>query len=114
MLHSWNQPTGLKTYVLSILSGDIPQQSRAGIQNFFVRGWMRSRGGSIVRKIRERRSRKSWSLLRIRDNFEVSGCDKQRGDDLLHRTGFTMILAEDVGDVYDGQCQRYSCLEVVA
>jgi len=100
MLHSWNQPTGLKTYVPSIPSGDTPQQSRAGIQSFFVKDWMRSLGGLIVTKIQRMRSRYSWSLLRIRDNFQVSGWWKQQGDGLLHRTGFTMILTQDVLDRY--------------
>lgn len=80
MLKLWSQATALKTYVQTIPGGNTRQLCRADIQNFLLRGWMRSRVGLIVRKIQGRRSHPFWNLSKIRNNFGVSGWWKQRGD----------------------------------
>lgn len=103
MLRSWSQTTVLKTYGQTIPDGNTRQPLRVDIQKFLLSNWMRSLGGLIRKMIQWRRSLLSWNLLRIRNNFGVSGCVEQPRDGLdssLHRTSMTMILTQEVLDRY--------------
>jgi len=102
MIQSWGQKRALKTYAQFIPSGNTRQPSRADIRSFLLRAWMRSRGGLMGMRIQRKRSRKFWSLSKIRDNFNVSSWCEQRGDSLrlLHKSSTTMILTQEVLDRY--------------